>query len=430
MLLADIFQHIRKEKPLCIDNDLAQIIECITYINPHPQNNEKTEIIHEFPLSFKNEPSPLLTFCVLTKNEERCIQRCIQSIYNHADEIIVIDTGSTDNTLEVIRSEFEGIRIYNKEWTNDFSDIRNYALNLATYTWVFFLDADEYMKPESLDTLKDTLKLAEMIEDQCYCLSPSILDLNGNRYTNTQRILNKKFDFYYTGRVHEEPKSHRFNKVFDIGLSLTIFHDGYEQNIYLNKRKAERNMNMIKLMLNEEPNNLKWNYYHARALLRYQQAPEEYEAEQELLRVSVTVNKYTSRSLILLGQLYCKRADIMNLKKIIALIKESNTFVPQVDLMYLEMALNLMLVLTRMNTIRNEAEKLIGGINNSLIHSRNEHLKNIAGLYSFHMADFNKITDFLTSNENSLNEIPVIHEEIASSLNLLDRMKHKLSQIY
>lgn len=293
-----------------------------------------------------------------------------------------------------------------------------------------FLDADEYMPPESLNNLKNILRLTEMIEDQCYCLSPSILDLNGNRYTHTQRILNKNFDFHYIGRVHEELKSNHFDIIFDIGLSLTIFHDGYEQDVYLNKRKTERNMNLIKLMLNEEPDNLKWHYYHARALLKYQQAPDEYEAEQELLRVSLTDNNFTSRSLILLGQLYCKRADIINLKKIITLIKESTTFFPQVDLMYLEMALYLMIVLTRMKTIRISAEELIDGINNSLIHSRNEHLKNMMGLYSFHMAEFNKITDFLTSNENCINDNPVIYEEIASSLQLLDRMKHKILQIY
>lgn len=98
--------------------------------------------------------------------------------------------------------------------------------------------------------------------------------------------------------------------------------------------------------------------------------------------------------------------------------------------MYLEMALYLMIVLTRMKTIRISAEELIDGINNSLIHSRNEHLKNMMGLYSFHMAEFNKITDFLTSNENCINDNPVIYEEIASSLQLLDRMKHKILQIY
>lgn len=90
----------------------------------------------------------------------------------------------------------------------------------------------------------------------------------------------------------------------------------------------------------------------------------------------------------------------------------------------------LMSVLSRMNSIRNKAEELAGQMNNSLIDSRNQHLKNMTGLYSFHIADFNKITEFLIPDKGSAEETASLTESIHSSLLLLDMMRHKLTKIH
>ena len=83
-----------------------------------------------------------ISACVITKNEEKNIARCINSYKDIVDEIILVDTGSTDNTVEIAKSL--GAKIYYYEWQNDFSAAKNYALSMAKGDWIIFLDADEF----------------------------------------------------------------------------------------------------------------------------------------------------------------------------------------------------------------------------------------------------------------------------------------------
>ncbi|MFS0836841.1 glycosyltransferase [Paenibacillus sp. 1P03SA] len=76
-------------------------------------------------------------------NEERCITRCLDSIRGLADEIIVLDTGSTDGTVDLIRGDYPHVRIEFAEWQDDFAGIRNRLNDLAAGDWIFQLDADE-----------------------------------------------------------------------------------------------------------------------------------------------------------------------------------------------------------------------------------------------------------------------------------------------
>ena len=83
----------------------------------------------------------LLTVCMIVKNEEADLPRCLASIKAVADEIVVVDTGSTDRTVEIAQSF--GAIVGHFEWCDDFAAARNAALKLATCEWVFQLDADE-----------------------------------------------------------------------------------------------------------------------------------------------------------------------------------------------------------------------------------------------------------------------------------------------
>jgi glycosyltransferase involved in cell wall biosynthesis len=83
---------------------------------------------------------------MIVKNEEACLERCLKSVCDHVDEIIIVDTGSTDGTVEIAKSY--GARIYHHPWENDFSKHRNQSLSYATGGWIFQLDADEELFPE------------------------------------------------------------------------------------------------------------------------------------------------------------------------------------------------------------------------------------------------------------------------------------------
>lgn len=94
--------------------------------------------------------------CMIVKNESKNIARCINSYKKIVDEIIVVDTGSTDNTVEI--AEELGAKVFFRKWDNDFAAAKNYALDRTNGDWIIFLDADEYFSTESLVVIKQILK--------------------------------------------------------------------------------------------------------------------------------------------------------------------------------------------------------------------------------------------------------------------------------
>ena len=89
-----------------------------------------------------------ISLCMITKDEEGCIRDCLTSVKDFVDEIIVVDTGSTDKTKE-IAAEF-GAKVYEISWVDDFSAARNESLQHATHEWVLCLDADEVLAQKDL----------------------------------------------------------------------------------------------------------------------------------------------------------------------------------------------------------------------------------------------------------------------------------------
>ncbi len=84
----------------------------------------------------------MLSAVLIVKNEERMLPRCLESLAGKVDEIVIVDTGSTDGTLEIANSA-DVVSSY--EWSDDFSAARNYAKGLASGDWVLSIDADEVL---------------------------------------------------------------------------------------------------------------------------------------------------------------------------------------------------------------------------------------------------------------------------------------------
>jgi glycosyltransferase involved in cell wall biosynthesis/predicted TPR repeat methyltransferase len=85
--------------------------------------------------------NPTISLCMIVRNEEECIERCIESARRAVDEIIIVDTGSEDRTVEIARRL--GARVFHHRWNDDFSEARNYSLEQASGDWILVLDADE-----------------------------------------------------------------------------------------------------------------------------------------------------------------------------------------------------------------------------------------------------------------------------------------------
>lgn len=82
---------------------------------------------------------------IIVKNEIKNIEKCINSIRPYCNEIVIVDTGSTDGTLEFLK-ECKGIKLYEKKWNDHFADMRNYAKSKCTGDWILVIDGDETLQ--------------------------------------------------------------------------------------------------------------------------------------------------------------------------------------------------------------------------------------------------------------------------------------------
>jgi tetratricopeptide (TPR) repeat protein len=102
-----------------------------------------------------------LSLCTIAKNEEAALPKCLGSVRNVVDEIIVLDTGSGDRTVEVAK-QF-GAKVYHYQWCNDFSAARNEALKYVTGDWILVLDADETLTEEIVPQIKEVIESPEYL---------------------------------------------------------------------------------------------------------------------------------------------------------------------------------------------------------------------------------------------------------------------------
>ena len=109
-----------------------------------------------------------ISACMIAKNEEKNIARCINSYKSIVDEIVVIDTGSTDRTIEIAQDL--GAVVYNYRWNNDFAAAKNYALSKVNGDWAIVLDADEYFEQAQVGMLRSYLQKLLKKKYSCGCM--------------------------------------------------------------------------------------------------------------------------------------------------------------------------------------------------------------------------------------------------------------------
>lgn len=190
---------------------------------------------------------PSVSLCMIVKNEEKVLARCLDSVQGLVDEIVVVDTGSTDRTKE-IAGQYTTL-IYDYEWKQDFSDARNFAGAKAGGDWIFVLDADEYVDRGNLADVVDNLGKTDAAID---VLSAQIYNFTGNYAENLVIHTYYKFyrnrpDLYYYRALHEQLK--KTDGEIVIGESgLIVYHTGYLPQVYVAKIKDVRN----RLLLDKE----------------------------------------------------------------------------------------------------------------------------------------------------------------------------------
>jgi len=184
-----------------------------------------------------------ITLSIIVKNEEKYLRGCLESVKDVVSEIVLVDTGSTDNTIK-IAEEF-GAKIFHFDWINDFSAARNYALNNSTGDWILYLDADERLSGNSIEELKKITNNNSNVG--FYCSVKSAGNISGNssmmKYT---RLFKNIPGLKFSGKVHEQIEDSLIEKGCSlVDSNIEIIHLGYNVEKEKIIEKAKRNLNLL-----------------------------------------------------------------------------------------------------------------------------------------------------------------------------------------
>ncbi len=220
---------------------------------------------------------------MIVKNEEKYLAECLESVKDIVDEIVVVDTGSSDRTIEIAKEY--GAKIFHFNWVNDFSAARNFALRNSSGDWILYLDADERLESDSINELKKIIRSKNKYAYFCTVKSLDRIEGRDNsmRYI---RLFPNDSRVEFRGKVHEQitySLTENNYKIFQ--SSVSIIHVGYNVTKEEKKKKAERNL----ILLLQEYSESQTAYY-AYQLANTYNVLENYDSAKEYFLISANSN--------------------------------------------------------------------------------------------------------------------------------------------
>ena len=194
-----------------------------------------------------------LTVCLIAKNEEKFLGQCLASVRELASQIVVVDTGSSDRTVEIAKEA--GAEVHEFAWTDDFSAARNEALKFATRDWVLFLDADEELLPAHRETILHEMQAASVMAWRLPIIDQG-REQEGCSYV--PRLFRNAPGLFYVGRVHEQVFSSIEVRRQEWGLEnrlgkSALLHHGYTNEMVVSRDKIARNLRLLERAIEEMP---------------------------------------------------------------------------------------------------------------------------------------------------------------------------------
>lgn len=201
-----------------------------------------------------------ISVCLIVKNEEEMLKQCLENVKDFSDEVIIVDTGSTDKTKEVAAQYGDKVKVFDFPWIDDFSAARNEWFKYATKEWILFLDADEIIAPESKDALR------KIIRDNQKQL---VYNVSIKNITDGDVVMSRSFRLFpnnpgckFINPVHEVltmPKECQAS----MAAGVTIIHYGYLGKHKVRKGTNERNLRILLKAEESDPKKYYYNYYIA-----------------------------------------------------------------------------------------------------------------------------------------------------------------------
>lgn len=208
---------------------------------------------------------PTVSLCMIVRNEERSIRRCLESAVPFVDEIVIADTGSIDGTKQICAKY--GARLSDFEWADDFAAARNFCLEKASCDWILWLDADEELQVFDFPALRSCLE--DRREDflsvrMLHFYGPEPADGTRSYLSCSFRLFRNGSGIRYAGRIHERLTAGASGAIpqLDPNRYMRILHYGYMESALNNK--SNRNIGLLLKEKEGGPDDA-WLDYHLAA---------------------------------------------------------------------------------------------------------------------------------------------------------------------
>lgn len=186
-----------------------------------------------------------LSVCMIVKDEQDLLSRCLDSLQGIADEIVIVDTGSQDETKAIAKRYTD--KIYDYQWNQDFAAARNESLRHATGKWVLVLDADEYLAANDHTDWIDFLSTEQPKSNIAYTLP--VINFTGEKDYEDEittspvtRLFPNFNNIHFERPIHEQLTRGTAGELYHKKIDLKIYHTGYQVSRVVKKDKHERNM--------------------------------------------------------------------------------------------------------------------------------------------------------------------------------------------
>ena len=197
-----------------------------------------------------------ISVAMIVRDEEENLRRCLDSVQSFADEIVIVDTGSIDKTVEIAREYTD--KIFFHKWNNDFSEARNVSISHATGDWLFLIDADEEVDQEAQEQIHEFL---EQIPDDVNTVTMTVVNYVDPEHRVFDMVQNTRMfrngTVHYVNKIHNQPVYKE--KVFYFNGKL--YHYGYIWTPELREKKYQRTATLLKEQLKEDMTPKLRHYY-------------------------------------------------------------------------------------------------------------------------------------------------------------------------